>query len=1083
MYRYFLYIYDYLASHRRWATVLLLLLLALMGVLSFQVKYEEDISKFLPQDPKREKFQEVYQQISAQEKIAVIFTSADSTHVVGDDTLELAMAEMGQKLEASRLTQNLQVTVDDARLQATTDFVYQHIPYFLHTSDLQRIDSLLSIPGYVDRQMQVNRQMLMTPMGGMMMSTLKYDPLHLFTPVVERLRGTGLGSARFQLIDGYLFSRDGQYAMITFDTPYGVSETHHNAILADSLEAMSRAVEQRYPQVCISAIGAPLIAVTNAQQIKADALMSVSIAVFLILVILIWHYRRLQDLFWISGSLFFGWLFALAGMALFSDSVSIIVLGIGSVIIGIAINYPLHFLDHLREVADRRAALRDMLPPLLIGNITTVAAFLCLIWLDAQAMRDLGLFGSLMLIGTILFVLVFLPLYVKTSNTKSRTIVSSSLRFPKIPYLLPVVVVLTMILGYFSLQTSFDDDLSHINYMTASQHADMQRLSSTVSASPVYVVVEAENLEAALTKDRRIRQQLEALADTRVDGLGNLLSDQARQKQQLRLWDSLLEKHPELSPTFHAACTAMGFSADAFAPFVQLMKAERQPLPYQDFKPITDLYAGRYVFTMPHGVRLVNYVTITNEEQVKALVDGAFSSKDLSNQLVEILNHSFNYVGLVCGVVVFFFLWLSFGKLELTLMTFLPLAVSWVWILGLMHLVDVQFNIVNIILATFIFGQGDDYSIFMTEGLLYEYTTGHKRLASYKHSVLLSALLMFIGIGCLVFARHPALRSLGSVTIIGMVTVVFMSYYLSPLVFGWLTRDREVRRYERHQTFITRPLPMTIKRVGYSLYTILFFLVFMYLGALPYTWLLFHLHKDNDALHLRYHRAIQRTARFMLKVIPGLKYRFDNSVGETFCKPAVIICNHQSHLDIISLLCLTPKLIIVTNNWTWNNPFYGSVLHHGDFLPAAAGMAENLPKLRKLYEKGYSILIYPEGTRSEDCSIMRFHKGAFYLAHALGADLLPMYVHGPGYVLPKKDFMLREGEIYVEAGQRVRYDSYDDEGLQANAVVLAMTHRMRRQYQEHYAELCRRIETPAYLQRYQCLRDYYKLRDGGADMA
>ena len=51
MYRYFLYIYDYLASHRRWATVLLLLLLALMGVLSFQVKYEEDISKIFAPRP------------------------------------------------------------------------------------------------------------------------------------------------------------------------------------------------------------------------------------------------------------------------------------------------------------------------------------------------------------------------------------------------------------------------------------------------------------------------------------------------------------------------------------------------------------------------------------------------------------------------------------------------------------------------------------------------------------------------------------------------------------------------------------------------------------------------------------------------------------------------------------------------------------------------------------------------------------------------------------------------------------------------------------------------------------------------
>ena len=44
------------------------------------------------------------------------------------------------------------------------------------------------------------------------------------------------------------------------------------------------------------------------------------------------------------------------------------------------------------------------------------------------------------------------------------------------------------------------------------------------------------------------------------------------------------------------------------------------------------------------------------------------------------------------------------------------MAVSWVWILGLMGLTETEFNIVNIILATFIFGQGDDYTIFMTEG-------------------------------------------------------------------------------------------------------------------------------------------------------------------------------------------------------------------------------------------------------------------------------------------------------------------------------------------------------------------------------
>ena len=57
------------------------------------------------------------------------------------------------------------------------------------------------------------------------------------------------------------------------------------------------------------------------------------------------------------------------------------------------------------------------------------------------------------------------------------------------------------------------------------------------------------------------------------------------------------------------------------------------------------------------------------------------------------------------------------------------MAVSWLWILGLMELLDIQFNIVNIILATFIFGQGDDYTIFITEGLVYEHAYGRKLLA------------------------------------------------------------------------------------------------------------------------------------------------------------------------------------------------------------------------------------------------------------------------------------------------------------------------------------------------------------------
>jgi hypothetical protein len=149
---------------------------------------------------------------------------------------------------------------------------------------------------------------------------------------------------------------------------------------------------------------------------------------------------------------------------------------------------------------------------------------------------------------------------------------------------------------------------------------------------------------------------------------------------------------------------------------------------------------------------------------------------------------------------VFLFLWISFGRLELSLLAFLPMALGWIWILGIMSMLDMQFNIVNVILATFIFGQGDDYTIFITDGLLNEFAYRKKLLPSYKNSIVISALIMFIGMGSLIVAKHPALHSLAEVTIVGMFTVVLMAWVVPPLIFNWLVR--------RHGE--VRPEPITI---------------------------------------------------------------------------------------------------------------------------------------------------------------------------------------------------------------------------------------------------------------------------------
>ena len=746
-------IYDWMSGHRWWCLASLAVVTLLMVLSVTRLSYREDIRDFLPLDEKERAALNDYDRQAQTSLIVAIIEQRDSTV----DDPDLLVEGVETFLDAIDGLEGVTVQTDFSQMEEQQEEAYRQLPYLLEAADYQRMDSLLRQPEFMASRLQEAKERLLMPMGmgSMVEDEITHDPLGLFSPVVSLMRDTAMLS-RFDIYDGCLLTADHRRALVMLTSSYGGSETASNERLLDLLNAKADSVSRLLiPDSClltplvIRFCGAPVIAVTNASQIKIDSLLSVCIAAVLILLLLWFFLRSLRHILLIALTIGWGWVFAIACLSWVHQEVSVIVIGISSIIVGIAVNYPLHLIAHLGHTSDVRQALQEIVKPLVVGNITTVGAFLALVPLRAAALRDLGLFSSFLLIGTILFTLIWLPQMVcysrkeeggrRKENTPAADFVSdispssfllppSSKKFHKV---LPIVLLLfTAFFGYHSLHTAFDADLTHINYMTPVQRADMALL------------------QQLMPTDSQRQQELNRRIPTTPEA----------QQQRFQLWQSWTSSHrDQLSLSLRDEATKAGFTPDSFDPFFALLSAS-------DISPSS--------FLLPPSS---NYSSL-------------FSS------IASHLSDDFNYIGWACACIVFFFLWASFRSLPLALLSFLPMAVSWLWILGIMALLGIQFNIINIILSTFIFGQGDDYTIFMTEGTVYEYKHHRPMLASYRRAIMLSALIMFIGIGSLIIARHPALHSLAEVTIVGMFSVVLMAFVIPPMVFRlWIRFSKKIR--------------------------------------------------------------------------------------------------------------------------------------------------------------------------------------------------------------------------------------------------------------------------------------------------
>lgn len=1033
MTRIFLGLYRWFSRHRTalysiLAGTLLLMLSALPGL-----RLDEDITAFLPSSGDSAEMADVFRNLKVSDRFVFMFSQKEGGNVYGlmEEAADSLMDMILQAGEGTMIKDAV-ISVDDEVSFQAADFVYRHLPVFLTDDAYSRLDSLQSGSGMLGRMLG-NREALLSPAGSYIKDYVLRDPFGLALPVIASLQGLAPADD-YQLIDGHIYSSDGN-TLLCFITPaFGTGDTGNNDMLVTLVEDSIEKIREDYPSVDIQYFAGPAVGVYNARQIKKDTLLTTVSAVVLIALFIFLSFRRRGSVFFIFLPVLYGILFSLSIVSVFIGHISAIAVGTGAVVLGIALSYSIHVIAHQMHVRTVEQLVRELVFPLTVGSLTTIGAFTGLLFTSSPLLHDFGLFAALTLVGTTLFTLVFLPHFLTPMYDVPQTPLLRMIDringygYERNRWLVAFIVLLSLVCLFLSGNVGFNADMMSLSYMPDHLQKARERLEkiSGNGAENILFVSTGDDIDEA--------DSVYVAADTVLDSLvqagkirhyasaREFVIPYGIQRERIERWNSYWtdERVAAVLSSAEKAAVEAGFREGAFSGLEDMLAGEYSPVDYSaDSLPD---FLDSWVCRSDARMMLVSNVSIDPEKkgEVYRCFEGKgtviFDRSWFAGESVIQMSGDLDLILWIASLIVFAGLCLSYRRLELAALSFLPMLVTWVIITGLMALAGLEFNIVNIVISTFIFGIGDDFSIFITDGLVRRYATGKDMLAAHRTAIFFSAFTIVAGMGAMIAAKHPALHSVGAISLLGMLAVLLVAYTMQPLLFrlfvsGPVSRGRHP--YTLRGTFLS--LLLWLEFLIACIVTILVMLVLLPVPMSMY----------RKQLAVRY--VAYLGCRCVIFTAPIARAYIVNAAGEDFSRPAVVVGNHQSFLDIVWMMAISPRLLIVAKGWVRKVPVFYPVARFLGFYYTDAGYEAIAEEYGRRVPEGWSLAVFPEGTRETDGRIHRFHKGAFYIACRLGLDIVPAVFYGNGRIFPKgAPLNMAEGISVAEILPRIstRGESY-----------------------------------------------------------
>jgi len=823
MHRIFLPLYKFFQQHKVLLHILLWGSFALFAVFAFQLRLEENILKLLPKSATDNEL--AFSDIEIKDKGFIQLTSRDPENPVAPEELGAAMEEYCNLLQEAdsngTYIKGILHSLDlDLALNAM-DFGLMHLPAFVDTSWYAAIEKATQRES-IDRMMAQNYNMVMEDETGRDTQLASMDPLGLRHVVLGELFPGGTGSmGGFSVVDGHLMCPDRTVALAFLSPNFSPMNSGYATTLVRMMRKAQAKVESEHPDVKLLFHGEIMGSVSNASTIKKDVVMTVGISLIIILIIILFSFHRLSFVMQQVVPITYGTAFALACMYWIKGYMSLMALGIGAVVLGVAISYCLHALIHYYYVKDTETMLREESTPVFLGCLTTIGAFMGLIFTESELLSDFGLFATFALIGNTLFVLIFLPHFLRPSQIKYKRshgfpLVEkiNSLPWDKNPWIIGTLIAIIVVGAVFSPKVKFDSDLRNLNYLNA-QIGESESLYNSKNTADgamhlYFCTHDEQSLDNALEYGTTFFPALDSLVN---EGLvtsyspivKRLLIPEREQRERIAMWKEFWspDRLRTLEKDLSASAKEHGLPADFAAPFLSIVKADYEPGNLVESGIVPPGLLSNYVEKQASGRYMVFTDVAFMPENTDKVIESLVSKPNVlvvqpfyyCRDMVEIIHDDFNTTLLISSIFVFLVLLLSFRNFWIALLAFLPMSISWIVLQGYMAIFGLEFNLINIVISTFIFGIGVDYSIFVMEGLLTQARHGKDdMLAFHKVAIVFSATVLAIVTFSLIFATHPSIHSIGIITLIGMALTILITYSLQPWVFRLLMKVPVLRR-------------------------------------------------------------------------------------------------------------------------------------------------------------------------------------------------------------------------------------------------------------------------------------------------